>query len=521
MELFGFSTTIPLVVAVIFLLYLYATWTFSTFKKLGIPGPKPLPLVGNMFELISNGMAKKDVEWTKKYGKLFGIFEGRSPLIVVSDPEMVKQICVKKSSSFYNKRRLPLESKPLDSALNNLIDGHWKKTRNTLTPAFSASKMKLMSPLISVCADIMQKNLDKLCKEGTIIQCKDVFGCFVVDSVGSAGFGVSVNSQEHPKHPFVENAKKAFSGGLLNPAILIMFFCPPLVPVLNWLKIGIVPRSILNYFVNLMEETINVRMVDKNATKRTDLLQLMMNAHDVYEEFIKNNEQEEDENGVKLVKDGRSDTCDIHKGFTNEEMLAQSLLFFLAGYETTSTLMSFAAYCLATNHDIQVKLQAEIDEVMANYDTPNYEAVSKMPYLDMVISETLRMYPPAGRFDRVCNEDVNIGGFNIPDGMVINVAVYAIHHNPEIYPEPERFDPERFTKEEKEKRHPYAWLPFGAGPRNCIGMRFGLLEAKIGLVHAFKNFTFEPCAETEIPPKLGKAGMLMPEAGIKLKVRPR
>ncbi|XP_070556747.1 cytochrome P450 3A8-like [Ptychodera flava] len=487
---------------------------------MGISGPKPWPFFGNMFQ-FNPGVYKKDVDWVKQYGKVFGLYEVRRPVLVVADPEMCKQICVKNFTSFYNRRVLPIKDRPLDSGLGNLFDQKWKTKRNTLTPAFSGSKMRMMSPIINKTADAMVRILDRHSKEGTPIQCKDVFGGYVIDSVASAGFGVEVSTQDNPDHPFVKNAKEAFTVSLFNIPLLIMFFCPVLIPLLNWLDIGLLPKRIKKYFTDLTEETIAMRRSQDPSSKRVDFLQLMLDAHDVYEQYITESQADEDEYDVKLVKDGKSDTHDFYKGFTNTELLAQSITFFLAGYETTSTLMGFVAYAMATNPDIQEKLCTEIDDVMSEYGEPTYEAISKMPYLDMVVCEALRMYPPAVRFERVSNEDTTIKGINIPKGMIVAMAAYAIHHDPEFYHDPEKFIPERFTKEEKEKRHPYAWLPFGAGPRNCIGMRFALLEAKIGLVRALQDFIFEPCFETEIPLTLGQFGFLSPPKGIKLSVKRR
>ncbi|XP_070556770.1 cytochrome P450 3A8-like [Ptychodera flava] len=522
MELCGFEVSAWMLLCVIALVlfYLYATWPFSTFRNMGIPGPAPWPLAGNFIQL-SSGFQDKEMEWYKKYGKVFGIYEGRQPVLEVVDPEMCKQICVKHFTSFYNRRRLPLETKPFNHALTVLVDQNWKNKRNTLTPAFSGSKMRKMTPIVNNAADTMIRILGKHSKDGKTVQCKDIFGGYVVDSIGSAGFGVDVNSQEQPGHPFVKHVKESFSFDSLNPVFLALILFPFVMHILNWLNVGIFPRAAINYFVNLTETTVEIRKKQDPSEKKVDFLQLMLDAREVYDQYIKENEEEEDENGVQLFRDGKSDTHDFHKGFTNDELLAQSLLFFGAGYETTSTMMSFLAYSMATNPDVQDKLCAEIDDVMANYDEVTYDAVSKMPYLDLVVCETLRMYPPGIRFDRECNEDVTIEGVHIPKGMIVAVPIYVIHHDPKIYPEPKKFIPERFTKEEKEKRHPYAWLPFGAGPRNCIGMRFALLEAKIGLVRIFQRFTFEPCVETEIPPKLGKAGFLTPPAGVKLTVKER
>ncbi|KAK4829588.1 hypothetical protein QYF61_005688 [Mycteria americana] len=128
---------------------------------------------------------------------------------------------------------------------------------------------------------------------------------------------------------------------------------------------------------------------------------------------------------------------------------------------------------------------------------PDYQNVQELPYLDMVIAETLRMYPPAFRFTREAAKDCVVLGQRIPAGAVIETAVGHLHHNPEFWPEPEKFIPERFTEEAKKERHPFAYLPFGAGPRGCIGMKMGLLETKITLLRILQKFQFKACPETE------------------------
>ncbi|XP_002731619.1 cytochrome P450 3A24-like [Saccoglossus kowalevskii] len=518
------STTFVLVVIVIVLLYLYSTWTFSTFKNMGVRGPTPWPLIGSMLE-YRKGIVVKDLEWTKKYGKVCGIYEGRRPMLLVTDPEMCKQICVKHFSSFKNRNTLPLKSKPMSSRLFQLADDRWKVTRNTLTPSFSGSKMRLMSPLISRCADELIKNMEAHCKEGKTVQCKDLFGSYVVDSIASVGFGMDVSSQSQPEHPFVKHANLTAILSLFNPVFAIVFFFPFLLPLLKYFEIQLLPMKTIDYFSQVVGETIKLRNSDKGASQRVDFLQLMINAHEIYDEYVKSKEDDEDHdegvNRVEFIKDSTHSSVNLSKGLSEDEMLAQSIVFFIAGYETTNATMSFVCYNLATNPETQEKLQKEIDEVMCNYDDVGYEAVSKMKYLDMVVSETLRMFPPPSRFNRECNQDININGINIPKGMTVSVSPYVIHHDPDNYPDPEKFIPERFSKEQKEKRHPYAWIPFGAGPRNCIGMRFALMELKMGLVRVLQKFTFEPCAETEIPPVLGKGIFLTPPNGIKLSVKLR
>uniref|UniRef100_A0A803T491 unspecific monooxygenase n=2 Tax=Anolis carolinensis TaxID=28377 RepID=A0A803T491_ANOCA len=141
-----------------------------------------------------------------------------------------------------------------------------------------------------------------------------------------------------------------------------------------------------------------------------------------------------------------------------------------------------------------------------------------MEYLDMVVNETLRLYPVGGRIERDCKNTVEINGVTIPKGTVIVIPTFPLHRDPEYWPEPEEFRPERFSKENKETQNPYVYLPFGAGPRNCIGMRFALLVVKVAIVVLLQKHTLRPCKETQIPLEVHGQVLLEPKKTIKLKL---
>ena len=127
-----------------------------------------------------------------------------------------------------------------------------------------------------------------------------------------------------------------------------------------------------------------------------------------------------------------------------------------------------------------------------------YESVNEMNYMEMVVNETLRMFPPSVRVDRVCNKNYEFGDLKIPKGQIWTVPIWALHHDPDLYPEPENFDPERFNEANKKKRENEAFIPFGAGPRNCIGMRFALLEIKLLLATILSKYKFNKCDQTPV-----------------------
>jgi len=186
--------------------------------------------------------------------------------------------------------------------------------------------------------------------------------------------------------------------------------------------------------------------------------------------------------------------------------------------------LAFACYSLAMHPEEQEKCYQEIKGLVQKDEAITYTHIQRgMPYVDAVMSETLRLYPPAVRFDRTCQEDYQLTDqVRIPKGSILCVPVYAIHHSSENYEDPEKFDPERFLVKEKRNTNPFAFLPFGYGPRNCIGMRFAQLEFKLALSNVVRRFRIEPCAKTEpMPVELSTTSLLKAKNPIRLNFKRR
>ncbi|XP_065172835.1 probable cytochrome P450 6a13, partial [Atheta coriaria] len=193
-------------------------------------------------------------------------------------------------------------------------------------------------------------------------------------------------------------------------------------------------------------------------------------------------------------------------------MTAQVMVFFMAGFDTISTTLSFCCYELALNPVIQEKLHQEIVNTQCrNNNKLNYDIIKHMTYLDMVISESLRKWPPALLVGRCCTQAHKIPPLRDNEVEVhlnaVLISVFGIHRDDQIYPDPDCFDPERFTEVNKKSRCPYSYLPFGLGPRNCIAARFALMEMKTMLVQLLINFEIVTTDKTQIPLKIGKTHM--------------
>lgn len=183
--------------------------------------------------------------------------------------------------------------------------------------------------------------------------------------------------------------------------------------------------------------------------------------------------------------------------------------------------MCLLSHELATHPDIQERLQEEIDSTFEENDTITYEIINKMKYLDMVICEGLRKWPGAVITDRVCNSPYWLPPqregqqqVQLQKGDLLLIPIYAIQRDPQNFEDPDKFDPERFSDENKGNIKPMTFIPFGCGPRNCIGSRFAILEMKIMFVSILKEFSLVVTDKTQIPLRFSKSSFnLLAEKG--------
>lgn len=201
--------------------------------------------------------------------------------------------------------------------------------------------------------------------------------------------------------------------------------------------------------------------------------------------------------------------------------MAQCIIFFFAGYDTLSTTIGFMVHELAVNVEIQNRLIEEIDTIRdgLNGESLNYNCLQKMKYLDMVVCESMRRWSAVTMISRLCTKPTSLEiaegkSVQINVGDAFWIPVYAIHMDEKTYPNPEKFDPERFSDANSGNIGSHSYLPFGTGPRNCIGSRFALMEIKSILYHLLSSVRFEVCDKTQVPIRLAKDSFfLIPEKG--------
>ncbi|KAM6299375.1 cytochrome P450 3A24-like [Aegotheles albertisi] len=493
----SFSTeTWALLLTFIALVIAYGVWPFGFFKKLGIPGPRPLPFFGTSLE-YRKGFLEFDNECFQKYGKIWGIYDGRQPVLGVMDPQIIKSVLVKECYSTFTNRRPAQLVGVLNDAVSLAEDEQWKRIRTVLSPTFTSGKLKEMFPIMKHYGEALVKNVQKRVEKDNSVSLKDIFGSYSMDVVTSTSFGVNIDSMNNPKDPFVREMQKLVKFDFFDPVFLVAFAFPFLIPLMEKMNISFFPADAVDFFMRSISKIKQDREKDVHKG-RVDFLQLMIES-----------------------QNSTNEANHSYKALTDSEVLSQAFIFIFAGYEPTSNTLGYLAYELAMHPDVQQKLLEEIDTVLPNKAPLTYDAMMQLEYLDMAVNETLRLFPLGGRLERACKRDVEINGVTIPKGTVVMIPPYTLHHNPEYWPNPDEFRPERFSKENKETIDPYTYLPFGAGPRNCIGMRFAFLVMKVAIAILLQHFTFQTCKETPIPLKLSSNGLLRPEKPIFLKMVPR
>ncbi|CAM4460934.1 hypothetical protein PO909_016514 [Leuciscus waleckii] len=498
--LFFSAETWALLMLFVALLVIYGYWPHSQFKKLGIPGPKPIPFFGTILR-YREGFHKFDLECFKNYGRVWGIYDARQPVLCIMDQSIIKTILIKECYSLFTNRRNFRLNGQLYDAVSIVEDDDWRRIRSVLSPSFTSGRLKEMFGIMKTHSQILVQNLGKSATRGENVDIKEFFGAYSMDVVTSTAFSVDIDSLNNPKDPFVTNIKKMLKFDLLNPVFLISALFPFITPILEKMDFSFFPSSVTDFFYAALQKIKSERVANDHKKKRVDFLQLMVDSQTA----------------------GKSQHGEEHteKGLSDHEILSQSMIFIFGGYETSSSTLSFFFYNLATNPEAMKKLQEEIDETFPNKAPVDYEAVMNMDYLDAALNESLRLFPVVARLERVCKKTVEINGVIIPKDMVVMIPTFALHRDPDYWSDPESFKPERFIKGNKETIDPYMYMPFGLGPRNCIGMRFAQVTMKLAIVEILQRFDVSVCAETQVPLELGLNGLLAPKDPIKLKLKPR
>lgn len=488
-----YPTATVFVVAIVAVVIYFKYYAFKFWENRYVPFKDPVIPTGNITSaLIGRKTLGKVVEELykefkeKKYMHA-GIYFLNSPIYMPLDPDIIKNILMKDFSSFVDRGVYYNETnEPLSAHLFAIEGAKWRSLRNKLSPTFTSGKMKMMFQTLVDCSDGLKDLCEEVVAKDAEVDIKDVFARFTTDIIGSCAFGLECNSLKNPDAEFRKMGRRIFEQTTWEAVkTFIGLSFPALAATLN---LRLFDENASNFFMKAVKDTVDFR--ESKNIKRNDFLQLLIQ--------LKNGRTDDGESN-----NGLPENKSVGTSITFNEAAAQAFVFFLAGFETSSTTGTFCLYELATNKAIQDKLRAEVQTVLKEYNGKlTYEAIMKMTYMDKVIQEALRKYPPVPFLVRKCTAEK----YKIPNsklvlekGQLIFIPAFGLHMDPEYYPDPEKFDPERFSDENKSKRHPCVHLPFGEGPRICIGLRFGMMQTKVGLAVLLSRYQVSLNEKTKLP----------------------
>lgn len=479
------------------LLYLYVTRNRNFWKNQNIRSEPYSLIFGATLKIFLNPVHEVDLARYKKYGHLFGAFEMGKAILFVAEPELVKKVLVDDFSSLPDRRSIKTNEPLLDNVMSMAPFEVWQKVRKGSEPAFSVRVLRKMNALIEECALATTEHLKKAASNAEDIDVKQFFWDYVLDLIANCAFAVKLDSHSDPTNEFVTRSKQVISQRF-TPRLLVMVVFPFIAK-----KFGIGPmkRDVVGFFRNLGRNIIKDNK-DTN-TQHDNFLQLLMDEKKGQVDREHEKVFDRDHRLFNVGSDTKpGDTASSETKLTEDEAMAQCILFFIAGQLKVSNAIGCTLYLLALHQEVQDRLRREVDECCTLHgDRPGLDAITKLKYLHCVVSETLRLYPPVTRFERSPSEDYTLGdtGVKVTKNDLVAVPIYAMQNDPQYFPDPSTFDPERFSEENVGSIQPYTYLPFGAGPRNCIAISFSLQAVKLAIFHAIRNVQVVRTENTKVP----------------------
>jgi cytochrome P450 family 6 len=361
-------------------LYTYFIYSYSYWKKKGVAYIEPSFPFGNIGDALlqrkSLGLTFQHIYNELEGYELGGTYVLSRPTLVVREPEMIKSILVKDFIHFHDHGTyFDEESDPLSAHLFMLTGLRWRNLRTKMTPTFTSGKIKMMFQILVDCSNELRDHVEHSAAKGDIVEVKDILAKFSTDVIASFAFGVQCNCLQNPDAEFRNWGRKIFQTNVKTGIRDLAIFLSPTLA--SMLKIPFVPPDVTQYFKRMVKDTIKYR--ESNNVTRNDFLQLLI--------------QMKSKTTLDMEKES-GDTANIQSGkdvgLSQENIAAQAFVFFVAGFETSSTTMSFCLYELALNPHIQECVQKEIDAVLKKHGNKiTYEAIQEMEYLDKTVSGKL------------------------------------------------------------------------------------------------------------------------------------
>ncbi|GAB0098951.1 Probable cytochrome P450 4s3 [Sergentomyia squamirostris] len=407
----------------------------------------------------------------EKYRKSFAAWFGKELILFLTTPDDVKDI-LSNPNVLQKSKVYELMQPWLGQGLLTSSGAKWIKNRKVLTPAFHFNILKLYQKSMEECSDILVKKLSEVADERPVdIQAYSTL--FALDVIYETAMGVRMNFQENDNAEYIKSTR----------TICEIMFTRAFSP---FLKIPL----FFNMSSSRKRQDEALHMIHGQSRRVLELRRKKLSDDKITMDDILG----KDDNGIGRMK-GKLAFLDLlllsqreGNDLTDENIREEVDTFMFEGHDTLSSALAFAIYELSQHTDIQEQVYQEAVE----FEGHESEC---MKYLEAVIKETLRLYPSVPSFARLTTENTKIGDLIVPPGVNMSISAYALHRNPEIFTDPDTFNPERFINGTDIPN--YAYVPFSAGPRNCIGQKFAMIELKVTLAKILRHLKLIPVSGYE------------------------
>ena len=448
-------------------------------QQKAIPLTKGLPLVGSLPQMIKNPFGFL-MQARNTYGDLYNLNLGISKMLILNNPRQMQHIMVDNVQNY--RKGGGMWDAIRDMLGNGLVvseGSFWMRQRRMMQPQFHRQRLAALTELMVSAIDEALTTWEKSA-QGTDFNLAPAFNELTMKVITRTLFGTGLDQAE------MDKVSKAldYSVNYILKAIVLNSL-PAWMPAPG--------RKEFERSIKQIDETVYRIIADsrKNSGESNHLMAMLLDMVD-------------DETG---------------EGMTDQQLRDEVTTLFLAGYETTSIALTWAFDFLVHNPEMLEKLRAEVDAAVGSDRLPTFADLPKLPYSRMILQETLRIRPSAWQLPRTAIEDDEIDGHHIPAGTNLIGLIYMCHYHPDEWDNPEVFDPERFQSEKSEKRHKFAYMPFGAGQRKCIGMDFALMEGQLALAMVAQRYILTKTTANLAEPQLSTT--LRPKGGVVVKLEKR
>ncbi|XP_043285788.1 uncharacterized protein [Venturia canescens] len=482
------------------LLFYYRKWSLYQ-KAAKFPGPPTLPLIGNAHYFMGDSinMMATMVRLTNSYPSPFKIWMGPRLFTVIYEPEQLKSVLLS-PKTIEREALYQLASPWLGDGILTASADKWRIHRKLIAPTFNVKILETFVEVFARQSEVMVEQMSKELGGGDFNVFAYVTLC-TLDIICETAMGVTAYAQVEKDNVYVHSASRAFE--IIWKRVCNIWLHSELIFSLTKLH-----RDQKQCIKNLHGVTHDVIQRKKNASGRIE------------------KPLESEYSGSTKRKAFLDHLLELSDQFTEKEVKAEVNTMLIAANDTTGTVVTFALLMLANHPEIQQKAYEELcdiygDEVSSNSPIQN-EDLHRMIYLERVIKETLRLFPVAPIIGREVQEDLDIGDHTLPKGSTVIMGILKIHRWEKLWPDPLKFDPDRFLPEEVAKRHPYSYVPFSAGPRNCVGLRYAMMAMKTLVATVLRRYvliTDKISAVEDI--KLKSEFILKPVDPIRLRIQKR